>query len=235
MNKDIKSFIRPKKQTKLASKKTINLCTTDVKKKPVALFVLGIFGIAALVFCVAKFGVIDQYARANKAEAELAAAQRTTAELEKEASRFKSVRVDYLTYTSNWMGEVNDNSKEALVGVDRQDAIDLVNRIFSPYGVVTRIRIYSELLNKETHQSRDILEVSVITDNMKISSNILAAVKEDPYCEDADWHRSETDAYDHSSYYGYGYYDYDHELAAYGKVETVFTVILKKPEAGENQ
>ena len=217
MNKDITSFIRPKKQTKLASKKTINLCTTEAKKKPVALLVLGIAAIAALAFCAAKFGVIDQYARAAAAEKALEDAKVTTQLLQAEAARFKSVRVEYLTYTSSWMGEVNDTSKEALVSVDRQDAIELVDRQFSEAGIVTSIHIYSTL-DSQTKVSKDILEVSVVTDSMKTASNILASVREDPLCLDADLRRSSTD-------------DGNMQL---GNVESVFTVYLQNPEEGEN-
>ena len=57
------------KGMKLPSKTYINLAQKESKKRDVVTSILGLILIVILAGCVAKFGVIDQFARQNRAEA----------------------------------------------------------------------------------------------------------------------------------------------------------------------
>ncbi len=173
---------------RIAFKKTLNLAARDDTSRPVLLIAAGFIVIAFLAFLAVRYGVIAQFARVAKAEADYQQVHELCSSLEKEAARFSEVRIEFLTYTSGWMNDVKDT--KYAIGVDREDVLDLIDRVFVPYGEITSLSINS--YQDKSHQLHDTLEISMRVDSMSTASSVLADVRNDPLCRNAVFNLAES-------------------------------------------
>ena len=126
------------KGMKLPSKTYINLAQKESKKQGVVTSVLGLILIAILAGCVAKFGVIDQFARQNRAEAEYNATHSQYLMVQQAVADYPKVEERYRTYSRKWM---ENSADDGLVTVDRTEALDLVEQYLRSVGTVNSISI----------------------------------------------------------------------------------------------
>lgn len=126
------------KGMKLPSKTYINLAQKESKKRDVVTSILGLILIVILAGCVAKFGVIDQFARQNRAEAEYNATHSQYLLMQQAVADYPKVEERYRTYSRKWM---ENSADDGLVTVDRTDALDLVEQYLRSVGTVNSVSI----------------------------------------------------------------------------------------------
>lgn len=126
------------KGMKLPSKTYINLAQKESKKRDVVTSILGLILIVILAGCVAKFGVIDQFARQNQAEAEYNTTHSQYLVMQQAVADYPKVEERYRTYSRKWM---ENSADDGLVTVDRTDALDLVEQYLRSVGTVNSVSI----------------------------------------------------------------------------------------------
>lgn len=126
------------KGMKLPSKTYINLAQKESKKRDVVTSILGLILIVILAGCVAKFGVIDQIARQNLAEAEYNTTHSQYLVMQQAVADYPKVEERYRTYSRKWM---ENSADDGLVTVDRTDALDLVEQYLRSVGTVNSVSI----------------------------------------------------------------------------------------------
>lgn len=131
------------KGMKLPSKTYINLAQKESKKRDVVTSILGLILIVILAGCVAKFGVIDQIARQNRAEAEYNTTHSQYLVMQQAVADYPKVEERYRTYSRKWM---ENSADDGLVTVDRTDALDLVEQYLRSVGTVNSVSIKGTVL-----------------------------------------------------------------------------------------
>lgn len=118
------------------TKRTVNLAKKESHKKSATTLGVGIAIIAVMAFCVAKFAVIDQFARESEAESAYSQVHSQLLEMQKKLDTYDEVEQEYHTYSRKWMtnGETN-------VSVDRMDVLDLIENKMMTQGTVESVNV----------------------------------------------------------------------------------------------
>lgn len=117
---------------KYTKKVGINLARREYDKKSIVIFIVGLVVIACVSAALGKFGVIDQYARLSRAEAEYAKVHEQNIALSEKLAAYSDVQLEYRTYSTDWM---DDNI------VYRKDILDIIEAELMPCGHVRKITI----------------------------------------------------------------------------------------------
>lgn len=157
---DKKAVVRVPKKTR------INLAKKEKKTASLYTLIIGMTVIAVLVFCTAKFGVIDQYNRLNRAEAEYNSIHVQYVATNDEIASYDAVMAEYRKYSRDWM--INDDTGK-FVAVDRTEMLDLIERDLMSKGTVNKVSIYGE---------QALIEMSGMT--LKEISEMFMVVQEEP-------------------------------------------------------
>ena len=81
----------------------INMNMYEDRNRQAKTLVVGIVGIVVAAGLAAKFGVIDQYRRLNRAEAAYFQVHSQNAEVQAELADYDKVVAEYRTYSMDWM------------------------------------------------------------------------------------------------------------------------------------
>lgn len=123
---------------KLPSKTTVNLAQKESQKKNVLTIVIGVAAILLLSGSVAKFGVIDQYARLDAAEAVYNQTHEQYIQSQNAVAEYPQVEKKYRTYSRKWM---EDAASDGLVTVDRVDVLNLMETYLRSVGTVNSLSV----------------------------------------------------------------------------------------------
>ena len=154
------------KAMKLPSKTFVNLAQKESKKKNVLTLAGGIAAILAVSLSVAKFGVIDQFARLDKAESAYNQVHQQYLQMERAVADYPKVEEKYRTYSRKWM----ENSEEdGLVTVDRSLVLDMMEEFLRSQGVVNSMSV-----------TGTVMTVSMSGMNLREVSAMLGRVEQQP-------------------------------------------------------
>ena len=118
----------------------INMNMYEDRNRQAKTLVVGIVGIVVAAGLAAKFGVIDQYRRLNRAEAAYAQVHGQNAEVQAELADYDKVVAEYRTYSMDWMaGTAAEDTR--YVTVNREDVLDLVDSRMRTRGTVTSVTV----------------------------------------------------------------------------------------------
>ncbi len=123
---------------KLPGKTTVNLAQKESRKKNVLTIVIGVTAILLISGAVAKFGVIDQYARLDAAEAEYNATHVQYVQSQNAVAEYPQVEKRYRTYSRKWM---EDAASDGLVTVDRVEVLNLMEKYLRSVGTVNSLSV----------------------------------------------------------------------------------------------
>ncbi len=126
------------KAPKLPAKTFINLAQKESQKKNVVTLVAGAAGILAVSLAVAKFGVLDQFARLDAAEANYNQVHEQYVAIQREVEDYPNVEKRYRTYSRKWM---EDSQNDGLVTVDRTLILDMMEAYLRTQGTVVSFNI----------------------------------------------------------------------------------------------
>lgn len=154
------------KAPKLPTKTFINLAQKESQKKNVATVALGAAGILAVSLAVAKFGVIDQFARLDAAEQAYNQVHEQYLAVQREVEDYPNVEKRYRTYSRKWM---EDSQNDGLVTVDRTLILDMMEQYLRTQGTVVSFNI------KDT-----VMVANMSGMNLRQISAMLAKVEEQP-------------------------------------------------------
>ena len=160
---ELKMGEKTAKTVKIPTKTKVNLCKKEPKSRNVTTLVIGIAAILALSLCVAKFGVIDQLARLQKAETEYYPVHSQYAAMQQAVAEYPDVEAEYRTYSRNWMKNEDGNG---FVKVDRQDILNLVEGYVMPRGTVKNVSIQDSTVIV-TMSGMSLTEISDMFDRLK--------------------------------------------------------------------
>ena len=166
MNATEKKTAGSPKAMKLPGKTFVNLAQKESKKKNVLTLAVGGVLIALVSFSVAKFGVIDQFARLDKAEAAYNQVHEQYLQMEQAVADYPKVEEKYRTYSRKWM----ENSEEdGLVTVDRILFLDLMETYLRSQGTVNSMSV-----------TGTVMSVSMSGMNLREVSAMLGRVEQQP-------------------------------------------------------
>lgn len=154
------------KGKKLPSKTYINLAQKESRKKDVVTSVLGLVLILIVAGCVAKFGVIDQLERLDRAEREYNATHDQYLIMQQAVADYPAVEEKYRTYSRKWM---EDSAEEGLVTVDRTEVLTMVEKYLRTQGTVKSLSIQGT-----------VMVVNMSDMNLRQISAMLAKVEQQP-------------------------------------------------------
>lgn len=160
---ELKTGEKTAKSVKIPTKTKVNLCKKEPKSRNVATLVIGIAAILALSLCVAKFGVIDQLARLQKAETEYYTVHSQYVAMQQAVAEYPDVEAEYRTYSRNWMKSEDGNG---FVKVDRQEILDLIEGYVMPRGTVKNVSIQDSTVIV-TMSGMSLTEISDMFDRLK--------------------------------------------------------------------
>lgn len=156
---------------RIPNKSSLNLAMKEESSVNWVTLIIGLLLIAVLVFFVAKFGVIDQYARLNKAERaynELVERNRQIADV---ADRYPQVLREYRLYSRSWLSSEDSNTS---VAVNRLQILNLIEREMMARGYVASFRISKSVLTVNM-SGMNLTEISAMLDSIQESPIVLAA------------------------------------------------------------
>lgn len=125
---DTRTAAPARKMIKCPQKTGINLNLQEDRQRDRRTLLIGILAIAALVTVVVNFGVLQQYRRLDKAQA-----------------AYDRVLLEYRTYSMDWMTAAG--SEDIPAAVDRQAALDLLEREMLSHGSLTALQITQNTMN----------------------------------------------------------------------------------------
>ena len=123
---------------KLPGKTTVNLAQKESQKKNILTLAIGAAAIVLVSGAVAKFGVIDQYARLDAAEAAYNLTHEQYVTSQNAVAEYPQVEKRYRTYSRKWM---EDAASDGLVTVDRVDVLNLMERYLRSVGTVNSLSV----------------------------------------------------------------------------------------------
>ena len=147
-------------------KRSVNLAQHEPRTKSVLTLVLGALAIAALCACVAKFGVLDQLARADRAESDYRSVHAQYEQMQQALADYPRVEEEYRTYSRKWM---QDGSIGLDYTVDRRDALDLLEKDLMPYGTVKNVIIQGDRM-MVSMSGMNLGQISVMTERLRNES-----------------------------------------------------------------
>ncbi len=121
----------------IPTKSALNLAMRENRKGNVRTLVIGCLLIAVLSGAVAKFGVIDQYARLNKAQGAYNEIHSTNQLLSGALKDFDKVQTDYRTHAMDWLEDTS---------VDRQQVLELLQEELMARGNVSSLTVYNQVM-----------------------------------------------------------------------------------------
>lgn len=154
------------KAPKLPTKTYINLAQKESQKKNIVTIAAGGAIILAMSLAVAKFGVIDQYARLDAAEAAYNQVHQQYEITQQAVEDYPNVEKRYRTYSRKWM---EDSENDGLVTVDRTLVLDMMEGYLRSQGTVNSVSI------KDT-----VMVVNMSGMNLRDISAMLGKVEQQP-------------------------------------------------------
>ena len=132
-----------RRQLKYPTKTSINMMTCGLPKDTGKVLTIGIVAIALLVVFVAKIGVIDQFARLDKAESSYHTVHEQNEKLDEKLADYSRVSLQYKASTMNFFSS-SDDSEESVVYVNRQKVLDLIEDKMMKRGEILSISISND-------------------------------------------------------------------------------------------
>ena len=123
-------------------KRSVNLAQHEPRTKSVLTLVLGALAIAALCACVAKFGVLDQLARADRAESDYRSVHAQYEQMQQALADYPRVEEEYRTYSRKWM----QTEDAGFVSVDRLEVLDLLEQSLMPCGEIRSVSVQGSMM-----------------------------------------------------------------------------------------
>ena len=131
---------------KMPEKTTINLAKKESNGFSIQGVLIGCAVIVLLACAVAKFAVIDQFARLSRAEADYEAVHSQYVEVESLVEEYPEVQVEYQKYNRTWM-YVTDDDGNTYKLVDRMNILDIVEEKMMNAGTLSRVVIEDNKMN----------------------------------------------------------------------------------------
>lgn len=173
----------------IPNKTTLNLAMKEQSSVNWVTLIIGLMLIAVIVFFVAKFGVIDQYARLNKAEQAYNALVKRNNEIADVADRYPEVLREYRMYSRSWLSSEDSSTS---VAVNRLRILDLIEREMMTCGHVSSFRVNSSVLTVNM-SGMNLTEISAMIDSINESPIVLAATLNIAKTDNKDIDTSELD------------------------------------------
>ncbi len=151
------------KTAKFPTKQSVNLVMREDQTVSPVTFVLMLALIFLATFAVAKFAVIDQFARQNEAERAYNQAYSQRLAMDSELADYSDVLSEYRRYSMSWLGE------EEYVATDRLEVLDLIEKKMASVGTVHSMAV-----------TGDNLVVEMGGMNLKQISDLLSSLSQDP-------------------------------------------------------
>ena len=127
-----------KKPVRYTTKRGINLASVDERRNKTLTAILLFIAIVAIAAAVAKFGVLDLFAKRDAAQQQYDTVHTQFLASEKAIEEYDSVLLEYRTYSMDWME--NDESGR-YVSVARRDVLDVIEREMRTNGTVTGLNV----------------------------------------------------------------------------------------------
>lgn len=151
------------KTAKFPTKQGVNLVMREDQSVSPVMFVLMLALIFIATFAVAKFGVIDQYARQSEAERAYNQVRSQRLAMDSEIADYNDVLAEYRRYSMSWLGE------DEYVATDRLEVLDLIERKMASVGTVHSMAV-----------TGDNLVVEMGGMNLKQVSDLISALSQEP-------------------------------------------------------
>lgn len=142
---DTRTAAPARKMIKCPQKTGINLNLQEDRQRDRRTLLIGILAIAALVTVVVNFGVLQQYRRLDKAQAAYDRVHTQYVSAQEALSDYDRVLLEYRTYSMDWMTAAG--SEDIPAAVDRQAALDLLEREMLSHGSLTALQITQNTMN----------------------------------------------------------------------------------------
>ena len=127
-----------KKPVRYTNKRGINLASVDERRNKTLTAILLFIAIVAIAAAVAKFGLLDLFAKRDAAQQQYDTVHTQFLASEKAIEEYDSVLLEYRTYSMDWME--NDESGR-YVSVARRDVLDVIEREMRTNGTVTGLNV----------------------------------------------------------------------------------------------
>lgn len=151
------------KTAKFPTKQSVNLVMREDQAVSPVMFVLMLALIFAATFAVAKFAVIDQYARQNEAERAYNQVRSQRLAMDSEIAGYNEVLGEYRRYSMSWLGE------DEYIAADRLEVLSLIERKMASVGAVHSMSV-----------TGDNLVVEMGGMNLKQVSDLISALSQEP-------------------------------------------------------
>lgn len=151
------------KTARYPTKQSVNLVMREDQTVSPVMFVLMLALIFAATFAVAKFAVIDQYARQNEAERAYNQVRSQRLAMDSEIADYNEVLAEYRRYSMSWLGE------DEYVATDRLEVLSLIERKMASVGTVHSMDV-----------TGDNLVVEMGGMNLKQVSDLISALSQEP-------------------------------------------------------
>ena len=125
----------------------INLNIEENRDRDRLTLLIGVVAIAALVAVVVNFGVIAQYKRLDKAQAEYNQVHSQYTQTQEALQDYDRVLLEYRTYSMDWMSGTGDGSEDLTAIVDRRQILDLLETEMLSRGRLTSVQIIDNKMN----------------------------------------------------------------------------------------
>lgn len=142
---DTRTAAPARKMIKCPQKTGINLNLQEDRQRDRRTLLIGILAIAALVTVVVNFGVLQQYRRLDKAQAAYDRVHTQYVSAQEALADYDRVLLEYRTYSMDWMTAAGNEDIPA--AVDRQAALDLLEREMLSHGSLTALQITQNTMN----------------------------------------------------------------------------------------
>ena len=145
------------------TKQTVNLVMREDQTVSPVMFVLMLALIFLATFAVAKFGVIDQYARQSEAERAYNQVRSQRLAMDSEIAGYNEVLAEYRRYSMSWLGE------DEYIAADRLEVLSLIERKMASVGTVHSMAV-----------TGDNLTVEMGGMNLKQVSDLISSLSQEP-------------------------------------------------------
>lgn len=151
------------KTARFPTKQTVNLVMREDQTVSPVMFVLMLALIFLATFAVAKFGVIDQYARQSEAERAYNQVRSQRLAMDSEIAGYNEVLAEYRRYSMSWLGE------DEYIAADRLEVLSLIERKMASVGTVHSMAV-----------TGDNLTVEMGGMNLKQVSDLISSLSQEP-------------------------------------------------------
>lgn len=136
-----------RKMIRCPQKTGINLNIEENRDRDRLTLLIGVVAIAALVAVAVNFGVIAQYKRLDKAQAEYNQVHSQYTQTQEALQDYDRVLLEYRTYSMDWMSGTGDGSEDLTAIVDRQQVLALLETEMLSRGRLTSVQIIDNKMN----------------------------------------------------------------------------------------